>query len=173
MQDNWARMRILGGMASLAALAACASTNTEDQTSDMAATETVIPEQGQFGAGQCVDCDANADKRVFFGYDQYTLSDNAKDELRRQAAWLKQNPGTMIRLEGNADERGMREYNIALGARRANAAKTYLVGLGIEPSRITTVSYGKERPLDPSSTEAAWAKNRNATTVLSLTTADS
>lgn len=105
-----------------------------------------------------------AGERVFFGFDSSTLSPEARAVLREQANFLNANPTLRIRVEGNADERGTREYNLALGARRANAAKDFLVGLGVNPSRIDTISYGKDRPLDPRSTEAAWAMNRNART---------
>jgi len=84
--------------------------------------------------------------------------------LSRQASWLNRYPNTRILIDGNADERGTREYNLALGARRASAARDYLVNLGVSPSRISTISYGKERPIDGRSNEEAWAKNRNAHT---------
>jgi len=85
--------------------------------------------------------------------------------LLKQASWLQQYPDVAIQIEGHADERGTREYNLALGERRATAAKNYLVSLGVAASRLSTVSYGKERPVDPASTEEAWAKNRRAVTV--------
>ena len=86
--------------------------------------------------------------------------------LSEQAAWLQSYSDVKVQIAGNCDERGTREYNLALGARRANAVKDYLVGLGVDPSRITTISYGKERPIDPRSNEEAWALNRNAHTVI-------
>src|SRR5690606_5309068 len=97
--------------------------------------------------------------RVFFGYDQYDLASDARATLEKQAAWLKQYPNVRVLLAGNCDERGTREYNLALGARRAAAAKDYLVSLGVSASRMDTVSYGKERPMDPRSNEEAWALN--------------
>lgn len=115
-------------------------------------------------AGSQEDLEQNAGHRVFFGYDQHTLSADAQATLARQANWLKQYPQTRIVVSGNCDERGTREYNLALGARRAEAARAYLVSLGVDGSRITTVSYGKERPIDSRSTEQAWSLNRNATT---------
>jgi peptidoglycan-associated lipoprotein len=108
----------------------------------------------------------NAGDRVYFDFDQYTLRDEAKAVLDRQAPWLQRYPQVIIRIEGNADERGTREYNLALGARRAESVRAYLASRGIAGGRITTISYGKERPIDPGSTEEAWARNRNAHTAL-------
>ena len=95
-----------------------------------------------------------------FEFDSAKLSDQAQQILRAKAEWLRKNPRAQIIIEGHCDERGTNEYNLALGDRRAFAAKTFLVDLGIDQSRITTVSYGEERPLDPRSNEEAWAKNR-------------
>lgn len=103
--------------------------------------------------------------RIFFGLDQYDVDAEDQATLQSQAAWLQQNPNVRVTIEGHADERGTRDYNIALGERRANAAKNYLASLGIAPSRITTVSYGKERPAALGSDEQAWAQNRRAVTV--------
>ncbi len=104
--------------------------------------------------------------RIYFGYDQFDLSAEARDVLRRQADWLGRYPQVTAVIEGNADERGTREYNLALGARRAESVKSFLVSLGVPPIRLTTVSYGKERPIDARSTEQGWAANRNAHTNL-------
>lgn len=103
--------------------------------------------------------------RIFFGLDQYDVDAEDQATLQSQAAWLQQNPAVRVTIEGHADERGTRDYNIALGDRRANAAKNYLASLGIDPGRIGTVSYGKERPAALGSDEAAWAQNRRAVTV--------
>jgi peptidoglycan-associated lipoprotein len=84
----------------------------------------------------------------------------------RQAAWLNRYPAVQVRIEGNADERGTREYNLALGSRRATAVRDYLVGLGVSPSRISTVSFGKERPVDPGADDEAFRRNRNARTAI-------
>lgn len=105
-----------------------------------------------------------AGDRVFFGLDRHDLTDEARATLRRQAAWLASYPDARILIAGNCDERGTREYNLALGARRANAAHAYLVSQGVDPSRISTTSYGKERPTCMQSNETCWAVNRNATT---------
>jgi peptidoglycan-associated lipoprotein len=97
---------------------------------------------------------------VYFEFDQATLSEQAKDTLVRNAEWLRSNPGTRVQVEGNADERGTPEYNLALGERRAGAVKSYLSSLGIESNRLVTISYGEERPADPGHAEEAWEKNR-------------
>ena len=104
--------------------------------------------------------------RVFFDTDQYDIDGPDRVVLDSQAAWLRQNPTVRVTLEGHADERGTREYNIALGERRANAAKNYLVAAGVQPARLSTVSYGKERPAALGSDEAAYAQNRRAVTVI-------
>ena len=107
-----------------------------------------------------------AGDRVFFGYDRHDLSAEARAVLRDQAAWLNTYSDTRITIAGNCDERGTREYNLALGARRANATRDYLVSQGVDPSRISTTSYGKERPTCRESNESCWAVNRNAMTVI-------
>ena len=109
---------------------------------------------------------AEAGDRVYFALDSDAVDAEARDILRRQAEWLRARPDVNARIEGNADERGTREYNLALGARRAAAARQALVAGGVPASRITTISFGKERPLDESSNEDAWARNRNAHTVV-------
>ncbi|GHA82426.1 peptidoglycan-associated lipoprotein [Algimonas arctica] len=106
------------------------------------------------------------DARIYFSYDQFTLSADARQTLRQQAEWLNRYNSYTAVVEGHADERGTRQYNIALGARRANSVKAFLVSQGVEPSRLTTVSYGKERPIDGRSNEEGWARNRNGYTNL-------
>jgi peptidoglycan-associated lipoprotein len=103
---------------------------------------------------------------VLFGFDQYDLSSEARATLDRQAAWLRQNPQRGITIEGHCDERGTREYNLALGERRANSVKNYLVTLGIPANRIRTLSYGKERPVATGASEASWAQNRRGVTLV-------
>ena len=105
--------------------------------------------------------------RVFFGFDKYDLSPQAQQTLVKQAQWFAANPGTTAVIEGHTDERGTREYNLALGARRANSVRTFLVGQGVDPSRLRTVSYGKERPVALCSNESCWSQNRRAVTVVS------
>jgi peptidoglycan-associated lipoprotein len=97
---------------------------------------------------------------IHFEFDQYVLSDGAKQNLNKKAQWLKAFPSAKALIEGHCDERGSAEYNLALGQKRADAAMQYLVSLGINANRLSTISYGKEKPLDPGHTEAAWAKNR-------------
>ena len=109
---------------------------------------------------------SGGEPRIFFAYDQYDLSNAARDTLRRQAEWLMLYSDYSAIVEGHADERGTREYNLALGARRADSVKAFLVSQGIAPSRLTTVSYGKERPIDGRSNEAGWTRNRNGHTNL-------
>jgi peptidoglycan-associated lipoprotein len=104
--------------------------------------------------------------RIFFDLDSYALDDVDTETLRRQAAWLAQYPNVSVTIEGHCDERGTREYNIALGERRAVAARNYLVSLGVAPGRMNVVSYGKERPEAMGSDEAAWARNRRAVTLV-------
>jgi peptidoglycan-associated lipoprotein len=99
---------------------------------------------------------------VYFPFDSSVLGPEAMEALRRNATYLTENPRLTVQVEGHCDERGSTEYNLGLGERRANAAKNYLVTLGIERGRISTVSYGEERPADPGHDEAAWAKNRRA-----------
>jgi peptidoglycan-associated lipoprotein len=102
--------------------------------------------------------------RVLFATDSSVLAPDARATLERQAAWLQQNPRIAVQISGNADERGTEEYNLALGERRASAARDYLVSKGVQGSRISTISYGKDRPVALGSTPDAWALNRNAIT---------
>lgn len=125
------------------------------------------------GAGETVIPGSAADfKRsvtsdtVNFGTDMYDIDGTARGILDSQVDWLQRYPNVRITIEGHCDERGTREYNLALGDRRANSAKNYLVARGISPSRITTISYGKERPLALGSDEGSWAQNRRAVTVV-------
>ena len=103
--------------------------------------------------------------RVFFATNESILTTRSRDTLRKQAGWLRENSDVNVVLEGHADERGTREYNLALGERRANAAKDYLMTYGISSNRISVLSYGKERPVDSGSNPLAWSKNRRSVTV--------
>jgi peptidoglycan-associated lipoprotein len=105
------------------------------------------------------------DDTIYFDTDRYNIDSADAAALAKQAGWLGRYPAKRITIEGHADERGTRDYNLALGERRANAAKNHLIGLGISASRINTVSYGKERPVALGSNESAWAQNRRAVTV--------
>ena len=124
------------------------------------------PEQSGPVAGSSQDFVINIGELVYFDFNSFTLRGDATPILDSQAAWLRRYPGVRVRIEGNCDERGTREYNFALGARRANSVREYLVSRGIAAGRIDTISYGKERPLDPGSDEQAWARNRNARTAI-------
>ena len=99
---------------------------------------------------------------IYFPYDSAALTPEAQEVLRKKAAWLQENPTAKVTIEGHCDERGTNEYNLALGEARAQSTKNYLVDLGVSADRIGTISYGEERPLDPGTTEEAWAKNRRA-----------
>lgn len=117
------------------------------------------------GSQDALRADAGGDT-VLFAFDSFELSAEAKAALIRHAAWLRANPGVRVTLEGHCDERGTREYNLALGERRANSARNFLASLGIETGRLATISYGKERPAVDGSDEAAFAQNRRAVTVV-------
>lgn len=114
--------------------------------------------------GSLDDFQVNVGDRVYFDLDQYRLSADAQNVLKLQAAWLESYPAVKIMVAGNCDERGTREYNLALGERRASIVKNYLVDLGVDPARVETVSYGKERPLAVGSNDSSWAQNRNGFT---------
>ena len=104
--------------------------------------------------------------RIFFGLDQYDLTPEARTTLERQAFWLRKYPSTTVTIEGHCDERGTREYNLALGDRRASAAKDYLIALGVDAGRVPTISYGKDRPVAFGSNEEAWVQNRRGVTTI-------
>ena len=120
------------------------------------------------GSEQDFAYQSGGEPRIFFGYDQYGLSTEARDILRRQANWLNLYQDATATIEGHADERGTREYNLALGARRADSVKSFLVSQGVAPNRLRTISYGKERPIDARSSEDGWSRNRNGYTNLRL-----
>jgi len=121
---------------------------------------------GQPMPGSQEDLEVSVGDRVLFDYDSSVLNPVATQTLDRQAAWLRQYPDVIVTVEGHADERGTREYNLALGDRRASAVKNYLVALQVSDDRILTISYGEERPDDASHDEGAWAQNRRAVTVV-------
>lgn len=124
---------------------------------------TVPPPSGPT-AGSKADFAVKATDRVYFDYDAYNLDSEDQRSLASQVAWLKQFPSTRVEVQGHADERGTRDYNIALGERRAQSVKSFLVSQGIAENRIQTISFGKDKPLDPGHDEAAWSRNRNAYT---------
>ncbi len=122
--------------------------------------------QESMGAAEDQALNAFISEDIYFDFDSAQLLPKAQEILKRKAEWLRAHPGARVIIEGHTDERGTVEYNLALGDRRAEAAKAFLVELGISPDRITTISYGEERPADPGHDEAAWAKNRRAQFVL-------
>ena len=165
--------------AAVAALAACAPKPKVEPAVPVEPTQPTAPQYptaptgpvtgGNVGApapGSEQDFVVNVGDRVYFDLDSYSVRAEAQPRLDAQAAWLARYPQVTVRIEGNADERGTREYNLALGERRARAAMNYLVAAGIDASRVKTVSYGKERPAVLGSNEAAWAQNRRAVSVV-------
>ena len=144
--------------AATAALAACAS-KPAPPPPPAPITSQVIP-------GSVQDFVVNVGDRVYFDTDRYDIRADAQPVLAAQAAWLSRYSAVQIRIEGNCDERGTREYNLALGSRRANSVRDFLVARGVNPARITTISYGKERPIDPGSDETAWQHDRNGHTAI-------
>ncbi len=150
--------KILGILGVIALVSACSSTSEDG---------------GLFGGSKCASKEvrsfmANAEDRVFFAYDSSSISDNAKEVLDTQVEWLEKHENVNIVVQGNCDERGTREYNLALGERRAVAVKNYLVSKGIAANRISVISYGKERPAVLGNNEAAWAQNRRSVTVVKV-----
>ena len=138
------------------------ATTSEDGTSK--AVDTTTSDFSGIIGGTAEDFIVSVGDRVFFGYDSAELDGDAKELLQAQAAWLKQYNKTSITIEGHCDERGTREYNLALGERRAQAVKNYLNGLGVEVSSMSTLSYGKERPAVVGSNDDAWSQNRRSVT---------
>ncbi len=135
-------------------------------TDDRGGTTPTTPVDGAVVPGSVRDFTINVGDRVYFDFDSYSIRADAQRILAAQAAWLARYPQVQVRIEGNADERGTREYNLALGARRAEAARSFLIANGVSASRISTISYGKERPIAYGSNEQAWAQNRNAHTTI-------
>ena len=159
MKSPNAGLRFAAVAAAFLMLAACSS-NDENGAAPSSSSA------GQIAPGSQEDFVANVGDRVFFDTDKSSLSDEARATLQRQAAWMELYPNLTFTVEGHADERGTREYNLALGGRRANSAKDYLVSLGVDAGRLNTVSYGKERPVCLDSNENCWAQNRRAVTVI-------
>jgi len=154
--------KLLGALAALTLLAACGSgTETADATGGGAATTATGPRPGSQE-----DLVANVGDRIFFDTDRSSVRADQRTVLDRQAGWLGRFPQVQVAVEGHADERGTREYNLALGQRRANAARDVLVAGGVASSRVSTISYGKDRPASLGSNEQAWSQNRRAVTVV-------
>jgi len=158
-------------------VAACATTpkdsadssgsGSSSSGSDVSSEGTITETTGSgIVSGSQEDLIVNVGDRVFFGYDSSDLDSDALELLQDQVAWLKQNSDVTVTIEGHCDERGTREYNLALGEKRAQAVKNYLIGLGINPDRVSTISYGKERPAVVGSNDGAWAQNRRSVTLV-------
>jgi peptidoglycan-associated lipoprotein len=127
----------------------------------------VVSQQvGAQSPGSAEDFVVNVGDRVLFGFDRFDLSPEARTVIENQVIWLKRFPSVTISVEGHTDERGTREYNLALGERRANSVRDYMIALGIDENRVKTISYGKERAVDPASNDEAWSRNRRAVTVV-------
>lgn len=156
------RIKFLTLFAALALLGACETTPETKATS----TGTGTAGAGTIRPGSQEDLAVNVGDRVFFGLNRSDLSPEARGTLDRQAQWLKTYPNVTVTIEGHADERGTREFNLALGERRATAVRNYLAAQGIGGNRVRTISYGKERPAVLGSNEAAWAQNRRGVTVV-------
>ena len=159
--------------AAMSLLAACETAPTEGGLLDGAASGYDGDSSGYTGGsdrsvtpGSQADLEANVGDRVYFATASSVVAGNAQATLERQASWLRQYSNVNVIIEGHADERGTREYNLALGERRANSAKNYLIGLGISPSRVSTISYGKERPSVLGHSVNSWSQNRRAVTVV-------
>ncbi|MFZ5779709.1 MAG: peptidoglycan-associated lipoprotein Pal [Pseudomonadota bacterium] len=152
-------MRMFKALMAVVATFAIAACSNNQQEAAAPATTTVTP-------GSVADFRQNVGDRVFFDTDMSTIRADGRQTLDRQAEWLKKYTQYQITIAGHCDERGTREYNLALGERRANAARQYLIAQGVPAARIKTISYGKERPDPIGSDEAAWARNRRAVTEL-------
>ena len=159
------KFRFLTMVAAVALLAACESA-PEATDAGAATTSPSTSARPSVVPGSNADFVANVGDRVFFAFNRYDLNTQAREQLAKWVAFLKQYPQDNMVVEGHTDERGTREYNLALGERRANAVKDYLVAQGIQASRLKVVSYGKERPAVLGSNEAAWAQNRRGVGVI-------
>lgn len=146
-------------------LAACAS-KEEAPAPAVTGAPSSGPVASTIVPGSQRDFEVNVGDRVLFDYDQSDLDGSDQATLQKQAEWLAKYPAVTLTIEGHADERGTREYNLALGARRASSVKEYLVSLGVNASRLDTISYGKERPVCAESNEACWSQNRRGVSVI-------
>jgi peptidoglycan-associated lipoprotein len=170
------RFSLVTTFAAALLLAACSTPSEEASTtsgSGSSGTGTTSQSSGTTGstipgpaAGSQEELTVEVGDRVFFDYDKYDVRADQRGTVEALAAWLDTNPSVTLTIEGHADERGTREYNLALGDRRANAVRDYLVALGTNPARLTTVSYGEERPAVLGSNDSAWAQNRRGVFVV-------
>lgn len=162
------RLKYLSLLAVAILASACADKKAPVQQAnvDQPQYEPYVEDTHNVQPGSIEDFRVNVGDRVFYAYNRNDLTPAARETLERQAGWLKQYADVQVVVEGHCDERGTREYNLALGERRAHAAKNYLVSLGVSAKRITTLSFGKDRPENPASNEEAWSQNRRAVTVI-------
>jgi len=164
------RLSTLVRFASVACIVAVAGCTTKPAPTEAPPPSQMAPQasenESNIVAGSEQDLKVNVGDTVHFAYDKYNVQDEDRTVLQRQAAWLQKYPAVRVTVEGDCDERGTREYNLALGARRANSVKEYLVSLGVSSARVDTISYGKERPICSESTEECWAQNRRGVTVV-------
>jgi peptidoglycan-associated lipoprotein len=167
-------MRFVVVLTCMLLAAACARQTPGDPSLTGAGANGGISAQGLGGAGSYAPgsqaaLQAEAGDTIYFAFDSSQIRPESEAVLRQQAAWLQANPGVRVSIEGHTDERGTREYNLALGERRAAAVRSYLIGLGVAPDRVRTVSYGEERPAVMGNDERAFALNRRAVTVVAAT----
>jgi peptidoglycan-associated lipoprotein len=156
------KLKFATAFALAALLAACANKPAENTGASTGAGTAATT--GAVAPGSEQDLAQNVGDRVFFAFDRSNLTPEDQATLDRQAQWLQKYPQVEVQIAGNCDDRGTEEYNLALGQRRANAARDYLVARGVNPARISTISYGKDRPVALGDDEQAWAQNRNAIT---------
>ena len=168
------RLKLITMFAAAALVAACSTALEQSAgaggtggaagatTGGAASGQASTPPATQVVPGSQQDLVANVGDRVFFDYDQFTLKPEARRTLDRQAEWMGRYPNVRLSIEGHADERGTREYNLALGERRANSTRQYLISLGVDANRLAVISYGEERPEALGSDEISWAQNRRA-----------
>ena len=142
------------------------SSSSSDVSSEEGTITETSPESASITPGSQEDLIVNVGDRVFFNYDSSDLDSDAQELLQDQVAWLKQYSDVSVIVEGHCDERGTREYNLALGEKRAQSVKNYLISLGVSTDRISTISYGKERPAVVGSNDGAWAQNRRSVTLV-------
>ena len=142
------------------------SSSSSSDVSSSESTETSSVDSTSIEPGSQEDLIVNVGDRVFFNYDSAELDSDAQELLQDQVAWLKQYSNVSVIIEGHCDERGTREYNLALGEKRAQSVKNYLISLGISSDRVSTISYGKERPAVVGSNDGAWAQNRRSVTLV-------
>lgn len=158
-------LKLISAFAAALLLAACSDhDHNKGATTGNGNSGVQVPTVSGPVPGSQADLVANVGDRVFFEFNSNKLTDDARATLNRQADWMKKYPNVQVMIAGNCDDRGTEEYNIALGSRRANAARDYLVSLGVASDRVTTISYGKDKPIAEGDNEEAWSQNRNATT---------